>query len=186
MQKRFLLGAVTSGAGASVLQVKAQRTLAAEGASCVHTPGAHRAGSAAALVHVCACGKRPMRYKGSLPLTFSGRAEEQQKLTLAAGGSRPRLLTEAGEPMALAADTHATVHARVRSAGVPCRGRAAILMERWMTCNLKLFINLAILFTKFLFLCSVLLIRNRAQNKLHMCIVLSMNDCAGSSFDQRV
>lgn len=136
------------------------------------------------------CGTRPrlhvwesaMRYKESPPLTDSGRAEEPQKLTLAAGGSRPRLLTVAGGPMALAADTHPTVHARVRSAGVSCR----ILIENGIICNLKHLINLAMLSTKFLFLCSVLLIKNRAQNKLHTCIISSINDWGGSSFDPRV
>lgn len=140
------------------------------------------------------CGTRPrlhvwesaMRYKESPPLTDSGRAEEQQKLTLAAGGSRPRLLTVAGEPMALAADTHPTVHARVRSAGVSCRRRTMILMENWIIFNLKHLISLAMLSTKFLFLCSVLFIKNRAQNKLHMCIISSINDWGGSSFDPRV
>lgn len=124
-----------------------------------------------------------MRYKESPPVTDSGRAEEQQKLTLAAGGSRPRLLAVAGGPMALAADTHPTVHARVRGAGVSCR----ILIENGIICNLKHLINLAMLSTKFLFLCSVLLIKkNRAQNKLHTCIISSINDWGGSSFDPGV
>lgn len=73
-----------SGAGASILQVKAEWTFAAERALCVHAPGAHGAGAAHTLIHV-----------------------------LAAGGSGPTLLAVAGELMAFIADTPPSIHARV-------------------------------------------------------------------------
>lgn len=73
-------GCVTSGAGASVLQVKAQRTLAAEGASCVRAAGAQGTGAAAALVHVChVWGKCDASSRVIDLLADSGRAEERSR-----------------------------------------------------------------------------------------------------------
>lgn len=74
-KKTLLLGrGVTSGAGASVLQVKAQRTLTAEGASRVHAPGAQGARAAAALVHVCEFNDK--LFKFSDPMRSSSGAAE--------------------------------------------------------------------------------------------------------------
>lgn len=42
----------TSGAGASVFQVKAERTFTAEGSSSVHTLGPDRAGVVLTLIHI--------------------------------------------------------------------------------------------------------------------------------------
>lgn len=75
--------------------------------------------------------KRQTRHKESL--IYLGQAKELEKLTLATGGSRPKLLAVAGEPKALAADTHSTVHARVRSTGVSWRRRAASF-KNWIIC----------------------------------------------------
>lgn len=125
---------LTSGAGASILQVKAQWTFAAERASCVHTPGAHGAGAAHTLIHVWTFIKW-FYLKGLCWIhthifgcwIWLKPFKEEQKLTLAAGGSGPTLLAVAGERMAFIADTHPSVHTRVRSAGVSWSRRAEIL-----------------------------------------------------------
>lgn len=56
---------LTSGAGASILQVKAEWTFAAERALCVHAPGAHGAGAAHTLIHVWTF-KKIIIFKGPL------------------------------------------------------------------------------------------------------------------------